>query len=157
MEPLAVGIGIEQGQVLMGSIGPAHRRAHTLCGETVSIALRIRNDTGVGNHNFDWEVASRHLGDFNLQSGCIYLPGLTTTHTLFAPEEQAEPLRITKGADRRPSNSELLEALITKIIHPIQCLGFFQAIVQLNGVTPDQWVSINLLSHSLHFYFLFLR
>ena len=27
LEPLAVGIGIEQGPVLIGSIGPAHRRA----------------------------------------------------------------------------------------------------------------------------------
>ena len=45
IEPLAVGIGIEQGPVLMGSIGPAHRRAHALCGETVSITLRIQEMT----------------------------------------------------------------------------------------------------------------
>ena len=95
LEPLAVGIGIEQGPVLMGSIGPAHRRAHTLCGETVSIALRIQEMTPeLATTILIGEVASRHLGDFNLQSmGAFILPGLTTTHTLFAPEEQAEPLR----------------------------------------------------------------
>ena len=95
LEPLAVGIGIEQGPVLMGSIGPAHRRAHTLCGETVSIALRIQEMTPeLATTILIGEVASCHLGDFNLQSmGAFILPGLTTTHTLFAPEEQAEPLR----------------------------------------------------------------
>ena len=42
LEPLAVGIGIEQGPALIGSIGPAHRRAHTLCGEAVTVTLRIQ-------------------------------------------------------------------------------------------------------------------
>ena len=77
----------------MGSIGPAHRRAHTLCGETVSIALRIQKMTPLATVNLIGEVASRHLGDFNLNLRAFILPGLTTTHTLFAPEEQAEPLR----------------------------------------------------------------
>ena len=45
LEPLAVGIGIEQGPALVGSIGPAHRRAHTLCGETVTVTLRIQEMT----------------------------------------------------------------------------------------------------------------
>ena len=32
------------------------------------------------------EVAARHLRDFKLQSmGVFLLPGLTTSHTLFAP------------------------------------------------------------------------
>ena len=45
LEPLALGIGIEQGAALIGSIGPAHRRTHTLLGDTVTIALRIQEMT----------------------------------------------------------------------------------------------------------------
>ena len=44
LEPLALGIGIEQGPVLVGSIGPAHRRSHTLLGDTVGGLFASRND-----------------------------------------------------------------------------------------------------------------
>ena len=95
LEPLAVGIGIEQGPVLMGSIGPAHRRANTLCGETVSITLRVQEMTPeLATTILIGEVAARHLRDFKLQSmGVFLLPGLTTSHTLFAPEEHTELVR----------------------------------------------------------------
>ena len=39
--PLDLGIGIETGQVMVGSFGPAHRRVHSVLGETVSIAARL--------------------------------------------------------------------------------------------------------------------
>ena len=48
------------------------------------------------------EVAARHLGDFELQSlGNFLLAGLTTTHTLFAPDSQVmasrDSLTLLKG------------------------------------------------------------
>ena len=87
LEPLAVGIGIEQGPVLLGSIGPAHRRAHALCGETVSVTLRIQEMTAdLASPILVGEVAARYLSDAKLESlGHFLLPGLVTTHVLFTP------------------------------------------------------------------------
>ena len=82
-----MGIGIEQGPVLRGSIGPASRRAHTLCGETVSVVLRIQEMTADLSYPIlVGEVAARYLQDASLKSlGHYMLPGLTTAHLLFAP------------------------------------------------------------------------
>jgi len=90
LEPLAVGVGIEQGPALVGSIGPAHRRAHTLCGETVTVTLRIQEMTAeLAAPILIGEVAARYLRDFELQSmGSYLLPGLTTQHVLFSPVSQ---------------------------------------------------------------------
>ena len=87
LEPLAVGIGIEQGPVLRGSLGPANRRAHTLCGETVSVALRIQEMTADLSYPIlIGEVAARYLQDVSLKSlGHYMLPGLITAHVLSAP------------------------------------------------------------------------
>lgn len=87
LEPLALGIGIEQGPVLIGSIGPAHRRSHTLLGETVTIALRIQELTAeLACPILIGECAARHLSDHKLQSqGSYLLNGLRIPHTLFAP------------------------------------------------------------------------
>ncbi len=103
IEPLAVGIGIEQGPVLMGSIGPAQSRAHTLIGETVSVTLRIQEMTAdLASPILIGEVAARHLNDSKLQSlGNYLLPGLTVSHTLYTPENRAdglmEGLKLLKG------------------------------------------------------------
>ncbi len=87
LEPLAVGIGIEQGPVLIGSIGPAHRRAHALCGETVSVTLRIQEMTAdLASPILVGEVAARYISDVKLESlGHFLLPGLVSTHVLYAP------------------------------------------------------------------------
>ena len=87
LDPLAVGIGIEQGPGLLGSIGPAHRRAHTLCGETVSVTLRIQEMTADLSYPIlVGEVAARYLQDVSLKSlGHYMLPGLITAHVLSAP------------------------------------------------------------------------
>jgi adenylate cyclase len=88
LEPLALGIGIEQGPVLIGSIGPAQRRAYALLGETVTIALRIQELTAeLACPVLVGECAARHLSDHNLQSqGSYLLNGLRIPHTLFAPQ-----------------------------------------------------------------------
>ena len=104
LQPLAVGIGIEQGPVLMGSIGPARRRAQTLCGETVTIALRIQEMTAdLASPILIGEVAARFLPDADLQSlGHYMLPGLITSHTIYAPagietEDNEMVLKLLEG------------------------------------------------------------
>lgn len=46
LPPLAIGIGMEQGEVLVGAFGPARRRAHTLLGKTVTTAIHLQAMTG---------------------------------------------------------------------------------------------------------------
>ena len=97
LEPMALGIGIEQGPVLIGSIGPAHRRSHALLGDTVGITLRIQEMTAeLAQPILLGECAARQLSDQNLESqGSYLLSGLKIPHVLFAPaptsvEEQAD-------------------------------------------------------------------
>jgi CHASE2 domain-containing sensor protein len=104
LQPLAVGVGIEQGPVLMGSIGPAKRRAQALCGDTVSITLRIQEMTAdLASPILIGEVAARFMSDTKLQSlGHYMLPGLVTSHALFTPSvvatnEIKSSLRLLKG------------------------------------------------------------
>ena len=87
LEPMALGIGIEQGPVLIGSIGPAHRRSHALLGDTVGITLRIQEMTAeLAQPILVGECAARQLGDFALESqGSYLLAGLKIPHILFAP------------------------------------------------------------------------
>lgn len=87
LEPLALGVGIEQGPALIGSIGPAHRRSHTLLGDTVAITLRIQEMTAdLAQPILIGECAARQLTDFELESqGSYLLDGLKTPHVLFAP------------------------------------------------------------------------
>lgn len=89
LEPLAVGIGIEQGPVLIGSIGPAHRRTHTMLGDTVAITLRIQEMTAeLAFPVLLGECIARQLDDLNLQSqGSYLLSGLTVPHVLYAPQQ----------------------------------------------------------------------
>lgn len=45
VQPLALGIGLESGVAIVGSFGPARRRAHAALGEPVSVAKRIQEMT----------------------------------------------------------------------------------------------------------------
>lgn len=95
LEPLALGIGIEQGPALIGSIGPAHRRSHTLLGDTVTITLRIQEMTAeLAQPILVGECAARQLNHLGLESqGSYLLNGLRIPHTLFAPQVQELPKR----------------------------------------------------------------
>lgn len=99
LEPLVLGIGIEQGPVLMGAIGPAHRRTHTLLGDTVTIALRIQELTAdLAQPILIGECAARQLADSNLQSqGSYLLNGLRIPHTLYAPSGGEQGQRKSRG------------------------------------------------------------
>jgi len=102
LQPLAVGVGIEQGPALVGSIGPAHRRAHTLCGEVVTVTLRIQEMTAeLAYPVLIGEVLARYLPDTELQMlGHYLLPGLAKAHVLFSPKQEELPtegLKLLKG------------------------------------------------------------
>ena len=79
LEPLALGIGIDQGPVLVGSIGPSNRRSFTVLGDTVSTVLRLQEMTAeLAQPILIGAASARHLSDRNLQSpGSYLLPGLT--------------------------------------------------------------------------------
>ena len=100
LEPLALGIGIEQGPVLIGSIGPAQRRSHTLLGETVTIALRIQDMTAeLAQPILIGEKAAAKLTDQTLESqGSYLLSGLRTPHKLYAP-----PVNWASGKPGQPA------------------------------------------------------
>jgi adenylate cyclase len=102
LEPLALGIGIEQGPVLIGSIGPAHRRSHSLLGDTVTITLRVQELTEeLAQPILIGECAARQLNDSQLVSqGSYLLSGLRIPHTLFAPAI-SEPTQVKNKGDRR--------------------------------------------------------
>jgi len=89
LEPLALGIGIEQGPVLIGSIGAAQRRTYTMLGETVTIVLRIQDMTAeLAQPILVGECAARQLPATGLVSqGSYLLNGLQTPHVLFAPAQ----------------------------------------------------------------------
>ena len=109
LEPLALGIGIEQGPVLIGSIGPAHRRSHTLLGETVGIVLRIQEMTADLAHPILLgECVARQLEDEGLESqGSYLLNGLTIPHVLFAPRPNSQ-----QNQDDENQNQPALKLLL---------------------------------------------
>ena len=114
LEPLALGVGIEQGAALIGSIGPAHRRTHTLLGETVTIALRIQEMTAeLAQPILIGECAARQLDKETLQSqGSYLLDGLTIPHVLFAPQpEQSDEQSLTDILQAREMSGEGLPKL----------------------------------------------
>jgi CHASE2 domain-containing sensor protein/class 3 adenylate cyclase len=86
-DSLALGIGIEQGTVLSGSLGPANRRTHTMLGDTVTKTLRIQEMTSdLAQPILLGPKAARFLPKNTLESqGEYLLSGLQKPHTLFAP------------------------------------------------------------------------
>jgi class 3 adenylate cyclase len=96
LEPIALGIGIEQGPALVGSIGPSHRRTHTLLGDTVTITLRIQEMTAeLAQPILLGETVARQLSDLRPESqGSYLLNGLRIPRTLFAPAQTESASRI---------------------------------------------------------------
>ncbi len=92
LEPMALGISIEKGPTLVGSIGPSHRRSHTILGDTVTITLRIQEMTQeLAQPILIGECAARALSSKELESqGSYLLDGLKTPHILFAPKHIKE-------------------------------------------------------------------
>jgi len=120
LEPLGLGIGIEQGPALVGSIGPARRRTHTLLGDTVTIAMRVQELTAeLALPVLVGENAAALAPDAALQSqGRYLLSGLKVPQTLYAltpagapdreePGRVAVPaLRVLAGGRPPPSSNQ---------------------------------------------------
>ena len=86
LEPLALGIGIESGVAMVGSIGPASRRTHLVMGLTVSVASRLVDMTAELAHPIlVGEGAVAHLGGgAGLESlGTFLLDGMRVPHHVY--------------------------------------------------------------------------
>ena len=101
LEPLGVSVGLESGVALVGSFGSAGRRVHTVLGQVVTSALRLRDMTQdlaypvlVGqaaakiisaSHNPDnLDLALKPLGSF-------LLPGLQHSHQIYTLRNLLQP------------------------------------------------------------------
>lgn len=90
LEPLALGVGIETGDALVGSFGPARRRMHGALGETVTIAARLTALTGDLAHPLlIGEKAAARLnpaesGVALMPLGSFLLDGLRCAHKIYA-------------------------------------------------------------------------
>ncbi len=90
LEPLALGIGLETGPAMTGSIGPAERRTHAVLGRTVTIASRLVGMTTDLAHPLlvGEGMAAQlggQLGGQRLQSlGVFLLEGLRVPHHVYA-------------------------------------------------------------------------
>jgi adenylate cyclase len=99
VQPLALGIGLETGPAIVGSFGPARRRAHAALGEPVSVASRIQEMTT------DLSVpilAGPRLAaclkpDSTESLGEYLLEGLGRHYQLFVPVAWAELVPVDPG------------------------------------------------------------
>ncbi len=92
--PIALGVSVEKGPVLVGSIGPAHRRTHTLLGDTVTLALRIQSMTEeLAQPILIGECAARALrGESLVSQGAYLLDGLRAPQVIYAPSQIDTPV-----------------------------------------------------------------
>ncbi len=86
LELLALGVGIETGAALVGSVGPAMRRHHTALGDTVTVAVRLQSMTAdLAQPLLVGPGAAAQLPKEALVSlGEFLLEGLKRTYTVFA-------------------------------------------------------------------------
>ena len=122
LEPLALGIGLECGPCMSGSIGPAERRTHLVMGRTVTIASRLVDMTVELAHpilmgeglasQLGGTMGARHLRSL----GNFMLEGLRVPHHVYAwvggtevpwaplmSERRAEPGELSSQIANRPS------------------------------------------------------
>jgi adenylate cyclase len=87
LEPLALGIGIETGNAMVGSFGPASRRTYTALGETVTVAARLQALTvDLAQPILLGEGAAARLGkDVAVPLGSFLLEGLRTARMVYSP------------------------------------------------------------------------
>lgn len=112
LEPLAVGVGLETGDALVGSFGPVERRTHAALGETVTIASRLTAMTGELAHPLlVGEKAAARLAGMpmpvetpHLESlGAFLLEGLRRPRQVFGIAARSEstasvvPLKARRG------------------------------------------------------------
>ncbi len=114
LEPLAVGVGLETGEALVGSFGPADRRTHAALGETVTVAARLTAMTGELAHPLlvgekAAERLAAHAASPDLPHlvslGSFLLEGLRRPRQIFGigvdDARQAEPATVVPLMARR--------------------------------------------------------
>ena len=86
LEPLSLGIGVESGPAMAGSLGLASRRTHMVMGRTVTIASRLVGMTSDLAHPIlVGEGLAAQTGPASLQSmGTFLLDGLRVPHHIYA-------------------------------------------------------------------------
>ena len=86
LEPLSLGIGVESGPAMAGSLGLASRRTHMVMGRTVTIASRLVTMTADLAHPIlVGEGLAAQTGAASLQSmGTFLLDGLRVPHHVYA-------------------------------------------------------------------------
>lgn len=92
VQPLALGIGLESGAAIVGSFGPARRRAHAALGEPVTVAARLQSMTQdlsvpilIGPR-----MAAALPAEATTAQGEFLLEGLSRHCALYAPTAWAE-------------------------------------------------------------------
>lgn len=92
VQPLALGVGVESGLAIVGSFGPARRRAHAALGEPVSVANRIQQMTA--DLSLPIVVGPQLAGLLGPQGlepiGEYLLEGLAKHYQLFAPVDWSD-------------------------------------------------------------------
>ena len=99
LESLAIGVGLESGKAMVGSFGPKERRVHTVLGQTVSVALRLRAMTPdlaypvlLGQGLAQKMGVLAHTEHMELKSlGSFLLPGLMSPSTIYTLRNLLQP------------------------------------------------------------------
>lgn len=99
LEDLGVGVGLESGMAMVGSFGPAGRRVHTVLGQTVTIALRLRGMTTdlaypllLGPELAQRLGAQEQAQHMEIKSlGSFLLPGLVRPSTVYTLRHLLQP------------------------------------------------------------------
>ncbi|MDQ2778153.1 MAG: adenylate/guanylate cyclase domain-containing protein [Pseudomonadota bacterium] len=116
VQPLALGIGVESGLAIVGSFGPARRRAHAALGEPVSVANRIQQMTA--DLSMPIVVGPQLAGLLGPQGlepiGEYLLEGLAKHYQLFAPVDWSDLVSVdsnwaTSAAGHSDKASEAAE------------------------------------------------
>jgi len=104
---LEIGIGVESGLALVGSIGPAERRVHTLIGEPIHVAKALESMTAELSYpiligptfHAQLDVEDQHRQPELTRLGKFLLPGITSSQILHAVvvDFNATRLRLIMG------------------------------------------------------------
>lgn len=113
LEPLAVGVGMETGEALVGSFGPAQRRTHAALGETVTVASRLTAMTGELAHPLlVGEKAAEKLANL---AASTELPQLASLGS-FLLEGLRRPRKVYGLAVAHPAGHAGAEATIVPLV-----------------------------------------
>lgn len=92
VQPLALGVGLETGLAIVGSFGPARRRAHAALGEPVGVASRLQQMTqDLSIPVLVGPTMARELPAPLTESlGDYLLEGMSLQYALYAPADWAD-------------------------------------------------------------------